>query len=107
MAQLPPKSFDKLIGKRIQIKRRELHYSAEQLSEYVGISQQQLSRYERGTNKINVTHLINIATYLNTPIEWFFADCLSVTNHSHHLDQYWHQLNEEQKLALVGFLKTL
>ncbi|MCL9669119.1 helix-turn-helix domain-containing protein [Rosenbergiella epipactidis] len=41
---------------------------AHQLAEFVDISYQQLSRYERGTNNINLAHLVNIAVKLNTPI---------------------------------------
>lgn len=77
MAQLKSLQIDQLIGKRIQIRRKELKLSAEKLSEYINISQQQLSRYERGINKINVSHLVNIAVCLKTPISWFFLDCES------------------------------
>jgi transcriptional regulator with XRE-family HTH domain len=45
-----------------------LALTAAELSEQLDISQQQLSRYERGTNKINVSHLVNIAVLLGAPI---------------------------------------
>ncbi|MDX7989221.1 helix-turn-helix transcriptional regulator [Xenorhabdus sp. 12] len=64
-----------LVGIRIQTKRKELGITATALAKQIGISQQQLSRYERGTNRINLTHLVDIARILNTPIEWFFLDC--------------------------------
>lgn len=75
MAKLSSESTDKLVGQRIQRRRKELGMTAQQLAEYADISQQQLSRYERGTNKINVAHLVNIAIKMNTPISWFFIDC--------------------------------
>ena len=71
MAQLPSDSADKQVGQRIQMRRKELGMTAQHLAELVDISHQQLSRYERGTNKINVAHLVNIAVKLNTPISWF------------------------------------
>lgn len=74
MAQLPAEMTDKLIGQRIQQKRKEFGYSAEKLSECINLSQQQLSRYERGASKINVNHLIDIAIFFKTPINWFFQD---------------------------------
>ncbi|OOF43377.1 transcriptional regulator [Rodentibacter trehalosifermentans] len=77
MSKLSVTETDRLIGKRIQQKRKEVGLSAAELSEQIGIAQQQLSRYERGENKINVSHLVEIATLLNTPIGWFFIDCLS------------------------------
>ncbi|PHM74459.1 helix-turn-helix domain-containing protein [Xenorhabdus kozodoii] len=64
-----------LVGIRIQKKRKELGITATALAKQLGLSQQQLSRYERGTNRINITHLVKIAEILNTPIEWFFQDC--------------------------------
>ena len=52
---------------------------------------QQLSRYERGENKINVAHLVEIAAALNTEISWFFIDCIS--------DQ---KINDKQKFIPVS-----
>ena len=63
MAKFTPSEIDRLIGQRIQKRRKELGLTAEKLSEYVDISQPQFSRYERGTNKINVAHLVAIATF--------------------------------------------
>ncbi|SFN53174.1 helix-turn-helix domain-containing protein [Xenorhabdus japonica] len=65
-----------LVGQRIQIKRKEQGITATALAKQIGISQQQLSRYERGTNRINITHLVVIVRILDTPIAWFFQDCI-------------------------------
>lgn len=109
MAQLQADAIDKMIGKRIQLKRKEHHYSADKLSELIGISQQQLSRYERGTNKINLTHLVNIANFLETPISWFFLDCVEQKeiNIMNETEQHWNSLSDYQKESFVAFLKTL
>ncbi|MBI6547207.1 helix-turn-helix domain-containing protein [Xenorhabdus lircayensis] len=64
-----------LVGQRIQAKRKELGMTATALAKQIGISQQQLSRYERGTNRINLTHLVEIVGLLSTDISWFFEDC--------------------------------
>ena len=115
---------DLSIGKRIQKRRRELGITAAELSERLGISQQQLSRYERGTNKVNVSHLVNIAVYLGSPISWFFLDCvadvapvISEQNARYvspldselkiRLNQLWERLSPEQRRALIGFLDVL
>ena len=91
MSKLSVTETDRFIGKRIQQKRKELGFSAAELSEQIGIAQQQLSRYERGENKINVAHLVGIATALNTEISWFFIDCIS--------DQ---KINDKQKFIPVS-----
>lgn len=108
MAQPMASEIDKLVGQRIQQKRREMGYSAERLSEYVDISQPQLSRYERGANKINVAHLVAIATFLKTPISYFFADCMEGFDwNNDEADRYWQALSQTQKNLLVELLKTL
>lgn len=108
MVQLIPEEVDRLVGKKIQQKRKELGYTAEKLSELLGISQQQLSRYERGQNKINVAHLVNIATFLHTPIGWFFSDLVSADGFKvSKFDQHWYDLSEEQKASFVFFLNKI
>lgn len=120
MAQLSSDSADKQVGQRIQMRRKELEMTAQHLAELVDISHQQLSRYERGTNKINVAHLVNIATKLNTPISWFFIDCFSALdseskNEQHfvpvkdaelksRLEQIWPRLTHEQRRVLIMLL---
>ncbi|RRD90603.1 helix-turn-helix domain-containing protein [Conchiformibius steedae] len=107
MAQLTSTEIDVLIGKRIQLKRKESGLSAEKLSELIDISQQQLSRYERGTNKINVAHLVNIANFLKTPISYFFSDCMDHADwNSDEQDIYWQMLTRTQKETFITFLKT-
>ncbi|PHM62777.1 helix-turn-helix domain-containing protein [Xenorhabdus ishibashii] len=69
------KDANPLVGQRIQIKRKELGITATALAKRIGLSQQQLSRYETGVNRINLTHLVDIANIFSTPIEWFFLDC--------------------------------
>lgn len=110
MAQLLPVEIDKLIGKRIQQRRKELGYSAEKLSECMNLSQQQLSRYERGVSKINVAHLTEIAVFLKTPISWFFQDCMPSEYHvevNNSLDARWDNLSNLQKQKFIAFLDSL
>lgn len=112
MAQLLAVEADKLIGQRIQQKRKELGYSAEKLSEFINLSQQQLSRYERGASKINVAHLIDIAIFFKTPISWFFQDCLPNEILTEQLkntewDKKWSELSELQKQTFMAFLDTV
>ncbi|MDP8170471.1 helix-turn-helix transcriptional regulator [Pasteurella skyensis] len=107
MAQLSTTNIDKSIGKRIQKKRKEKGYTAEQLSEYLEISQPQLSRYECGVNKINVSHLVTIANYLQTPISYFFSDCVELEWNNDELDHHWQELTSKQKALVVDLLKEL
>ena len=108
MAQPLASEIDRLVGQRIQKRRRELGFTAEKLSEYVNLTQPQLSRYERGTNKINVAHLVAIATFLKTPISYFFADCMEDFEwNGDEFDRTLASLSQSQKSLLVAFLKDL
>ena len=113
---------DLAIGKRIQQRRKEVGFTAENLAEQIGVSQQQFSRYERGATKINVAHLVNIAVILDTPISWFFVDSkaenltfydkeqyVPVRNDTLklRLDYHWSKLSNEQKRSLISFLDTM
>lgn len=107
MVKLTSTEIDALVGKRIQLKRKEHGFSAEKLSDILEISQQQLSRYERGVNKINVFYLVGIANIFQVPIGYFFADCVEVekTEYSE-LDQCWHNLTNQQKQAFIELTRT-
>lgn len=63
MVQLLATEADRLIGEKIRQRRKELGYSAEKLAEHINLSQQQISRYERGVGKINISHLVDIAVF--------------------------------------------
>lgn len=123
MSKLTVTEADKLIGQRIQQRRKEQGLTAAKLSEEIDVSQQQLSRYERGTNKINVTHLIDIAARLDTPISWFFMDFnfdtisgsaenanklaeIKEDELKSQLDYLWPRLSLEQRRAFIILLDS-
>ncbi|OOF86922.1 helix-turn-helix domain-containing protein [Rodentibacter ratti] len=120
MARFTAAETDIAIGKRIQLRRKELGISAEVLAEKIGVSQQQFSRYERGATKMNVNHLVDIAIILDTPIDWFFSDSktfnlddkqlyVPIQNDAlrFRLDYHWQQMNSEQKRALINWLDAI
>ncbi|HDF2343337.1 TPA: helix-turn-helix transcriptional regulator [Morganella morganii] len=66
---------NRAVGDRLFCRRKALGYSGQQVAACLGISQQQLSRYERGQSRINVGMLVRAADILQTPVGWFFAGC--------------------------------
>lgn len=64
------------IGIKIKSRRKELGFSGSDLAKKLNISQQQVSRYENGVNKIPLNHLVKIAIILKCPIDWFFEGCI-------------------------------
>jgi transcriptional regulator with XRE-family HTH domain len=59
-----PHPLDIALGSRIRLRRRELGYSQEQLARQVGITFQQVQKYEHGTNRVSFSRLVEIAQAL-------------------------------------------
>ncbi|MGG4607256.1 helix-turn-helix domain-containing protein [Providencia sp. Me31A] len=72
-----------IIGIKIKNRRKELGLSGSNLANKLNLSQQQISRYENGINKIPINHLVDIAEALNCPIEWFFQGYTSELKNKH------------------------
>ncbi len=62
----------KEIGEKIKRWRRELGISQEKLAEMLGVTYQQVQRYENGTNKLNVENIQVVADVLSVPVSYFF-----------------------------------
>ncbi|MDP3048485.1 MAG: helix-turn-helix transcriptional regulator [Thermodesulfovibrionales bacterium] len=60
------------IGEKIKGRRRELGISQERLAEILGVTYQQVQRYENGKNKLNVENIQTVADALNVPVSYFF-----------------------------------
>jgi transcriptional regulator with XRE-family HTH domain len=65
-------SFDHHIAARIRARRIVLGITQESLGKHLGVTFQQIQKYERGTNRISAGRLWQIAKLFNTPIEWFY-----------------------------------
>ncbi len=64
--------LDRHLGARLRKLRQQQGVSAAVLAEAVGLTQQQISRYENGENKLAAVQLYRMASCLNTPLAWFF-----------------------------------
>ncbi|RJQ41714.1 MAG: XRE family transcriptional regulator [Nitrospiraceae bacterium] len=60
------------IGEKIKGLRRKLRISQEELAETLGVTYQQVQRYENGMNKLNVENIQSVADALNVPVSYFF-----------------------------------
>jgi transcriptional regulator with XRE-family HTH domain len=67
-----PHPVDLHVGSRIRLRRKMAGVSQSQLGEALGLTFQQLQKYERGSNRISASKLHAVAVYLQTPIAWFF-----------------------------------
>lgn len=67
-------AIDAHVGKRIRLRRTLLGLSQEKLGEALGITFQQIQKYERGANRVGASRLYHIACALDVPINFFFDD---------------------------------
>lgn len=63
---------DVLVGSRVRARRKELGLSQEKLGASVGVTFQQIQKYEKGTNRIGASRLQDIAYSLGVPVSFFF-----------------------------------
>jgi len=64
---------DVLIGKRIRDRRQQIGVTQHALAKTIGVSFQQLHKYEQGTNRVSAARLWRIAKALQTPMDYYFA----------------------------------
>lgn len=69
-----PNPIDVHVGTRLRLRRTLMGLSQEKLGEAVGITFQQLQKYERGSNRISASRLFNLSQVLNVPVGFFFED---------------------------------
>ncbi len=67
-----PNPIDVHVGLQVRLRRKELKISQEKLAETLGLTFQQVQKYERGANRISASKLYEIARTLKVPIGWFF-----------------------------------
>jgi transcriptional regulator with XRE-family HTH domain len=69
-----PNPIDVHVGKRLRLRRTLLGMSQERLGELLGLTFQQVQKYERGVNRIGSSRLFELGQILDVPISFFFDD---------------------------------
>ncbi len=69
-----PHPVDVHVGARVRIRRTLLGLSQTSLGDAIGLSFQQVQKYERGTNRMGSSRLYDLARVLDVPIKYFFDD---------------------------------
>ena len=69
-----PSPIDTHVGGRIRLRRTLLGMSQERLGEALGLTFQQVQKYERGANRVGATTLFDLSRVLDVPISFFFDD---------------------------------
>ena len=66
--------IDRHVGQRIRARRKERGLSQNRLAEAIGVTFQQVQKYERGANRVVASRLFDLAAALNVPVDYFFDD---------------------------------
>jgi len=124
MAKAAVTDIDKKIGLRLKKLRQQANVSAATLAEAIGSTQQQISRYENGQNKLSAAQLYLLAQSLAVPVSWFFLDCdpepvpllvrentppylrNALSDELATLQNIWPRLNANQRNALLKLLDS-
>ena len=67
-------TLDLHVAKRLRAARVQRGLSQEKSGEAIGVSFQQVQKYEKGTNRIAASKLFQLAVLYDMPIQWFFED---------------------------------
>ena len=116
---LTASDIDSLVGDRIRRRRILLGFTQDQLGEALGISYQQIQKYETGANRISAGRLYQITETLETPVGWFFdgagthqdrseEDSLSSTRPVIELVRGFSRIGEDRlRMAVLSLVRTL
>jgi transcriptional regulator with XRE-family HTH domain len=69
-----PNPTDVYVGSRIRMRRKMLGLSQEKLGERLGITFQQIQKYEKGTNRVGASRLQAMSDALEVPVSFFFPE---------------------------------
>jgi len=114
-----PNAVDIAVGARIKLERHAQKMSQSKLADEIGLTFQQVQKYESGANRISVGRLAEIATVLNVPIEQLILDGVelskidrTVANISQHrgafeLMSMWRRLSTEKRRAVLKLIHAM
>ena len=74
-----PSPIDVHVGSRIRLRRTLMGMSQERLGEALGLTFQQVQKYERGVNRVGASRLYDLSRVLDVPISFFFDDMPDTT----------------------------
>lgn len=113
-------SIDAIVGKRIRARRQSLKLTQTQLADRIGVTFQQVQKYENGANRVSAARLWAISEVLEVPITFFFegagtdessvkqrrVDAFGSRDAIELMDLYT-RLPRAQKVAVLSFLRSV
>ncbi len=98
---------DRRIGARVRLRRQSLGMSQTELSRKIGVTFQQLQKYETGANRIGASRLASIADALGVPITFFFEELKAAGEPAGENDAVMIALRDRMTVELVKAFAAL
>ncbi|HRK70184.1 MAG TPA: helix-turn-helix transcriptional regulator [Micropepsaceae bacterium] len=105
MAKKSTNNIDVHVGARMRLRRMLIGMSQEKLGETLGLTFQQVQKYEKGANRIGASRLFHIAQILSVPVSFFFEDLSQADLPKKGLRGFAEDAGEETE-NLIAFLST-
>lgn len=83
MAKKTPHPVDVHVGGRVRLRRMLLGMSQDKLGEALGLTFQQIQKYEKGVNRIGASRVFEISRILDVPIQFFYDDFDGRSGHAY------------------------
>lgn len=74
-----PNPIDIHVGSRVRLRRQLLKMSQEKLGDELGVTFQQIQKYERGANRVGASRLYRLSRALDVPVQFFFEGLVDET----------------------------
>jgi len=111
-------NFNIHLGKKLRMRRLSLGLTQTKVANAINVTFQQIQKYEKGTNGVSSSRLIQLSNFLKVPITYFFEDFVeydssagqgsgetSDLNYSF-LMKTFSRLNDQQKSKIIQILKN-
>ena len=110
-------TFNAHLGRKLRMRRLSLGLTQTKVANAINVTFQQIQKYEKGTNGVSSSRLIQLSSFLKVPITYFFEDFSDNTNAEKNendnsdlnysfLIKTFSKLNENQKVKIVQLLKN-
>ncbi len=97
-----PHPIDIHVGGRVRLRRTMLGMSQDKLAEALGLTFQQIQKYEKGVNRIGASRVFEISRVLSVPIQFFFDDFDAGTGRSYGFAEQ----GSDDGMAMMELLNT-
>ena len=94
-----PREIDVHVGQRVRQRRVLCGLSQTELANAIGLTFQQLQKYERGMNRISASKLWQISQVLDVPVQWFFKEISEPKNEQDKQNDSFHMKRETLELV--------